>query len=275
LSNPGKMMRSLPLAMLAVLCLCGPALAVDSGLEVQVNPVSAAGREILLYPGGQFLRVVPPLRQPGDTGAPVHLHLPARRARVASAAPRPAPAQPPVERPRPAPAPRVAAAPRPQPQQAAPPAAGPVYGAPPGAAGLFGSLPTISAAPPPPPKTQLASVAPPAAAPGTEGLVKQGVILFAHEADAPADSALDSIRLLAGQLNNSMTRAQSRVELMAYGGNKGDKGSDARRLSLKRALAIRQVLIDSGVSSARIDVHAQGGVDDTGPTDRVDVFVKS
>ena len=108
-----------------------------------------------------------------------------------------------------------------------------------------------------------------------EGLAKQGVILFAHDADAPADSALDSIRMLAGQLNNGMTRTQSRVELMAYGGNKGDKGSDARRLSLKRALAIRQVLIDSGVSSARIDVHAQGGVDDTGPTDRVDVYIKS
>jgi outer membrane protein OmpA-like peptidoglycan-associated protein len=275
LSNPGKMMRSLPLAMLAVLCLgpclVGPALAVDSGFEVQVNPVSATGREVLLYPGGQFMRVVPNLRQPGDTGAAVHLHMPSRRAaRVASAAPRPTPAQPPVERPRPAPAPRVAAAPRPQ---AAAPA--PAYGTPPGAAGLFSSLPTISAAPQP--GTQLASAAPPpaAAAPGSEGLAKQGVILFAHDADAPAESALDSIRLLAGQLNGSMTRAQSRVELMAYGGNKGDKGSDARRLSLKRALAIRQVLIDAGVSSARIDVHAQGGVDDTGPTDRVDVYVKS
>ncbi len=262
-------MRSLPLAMLAVLCLSGPALAVDSGFEVQVNPVSASGREILLYPGGQFMRVVPTLRQPGDTGAAVRLHMPTRRTRVASAAPRPAPAEVPVERPRPAPAPKVAAAPKPQ---AAAPASGPVYGAPPGAAGLFGALPTVSAGPQP--NTQLASAAPPAAT-GAEGLAKQGVILFAHDADAPAETALDSIRLLAGQLNNSMTRAQSRVELMAYGGNKGDKGSDARRLSLKRALAIRQVLIDSGVSSARIDVHAQGGVDDTGPTDRVDVFVKS
>jgi len=273
LSNPGKMMRSFPLAMLAVLCLgpclVGPAQAVDSGFEVQVNPVSVSGREVLLYPGGQFMRVVPKLRQPGDTGAAVRLHMPTRRARTASAAPRPAPAEAPVERPRPAPAPKIAAAaPRPQ---AAPPAQ--AYGTPPGAAGLFSSLPTVSAAPQP--NTQLASAAPPAAAPGTEGLAKQGVILFAHDADAPAESALDSIRLLAGQLNGSMTRTQSRVELMAYGGNKGDKGSDARRLSLKRALAIRQVLIDSGVSSARIDVHAQGGVDDTGPTDRVDVYVKS
>ena len=63
--------------------------------------------------------------------------------------------------------------------------------------------------------------------------------------------------------------------LLAYGGNRGDKGSDARRLSLKRALAIRQVLIDNGVSADRIDVRAMGGVDDTGPADRVDVFVKA
>jgi hypothetical protein len=61
---------------------------------------------------------------------------------------------------------------------------------------------------------------------------------------------------------------------MAYGGNKGDKGSDARRLTLKRALAIRQILIDAGVSSARINVHAQGGVDDSGPADRVDIFIR-
>ena len=58
-------------------------------------------------------------------------------------------------------------------------------------------------------------------------------------------------------------------------GSEGDKGSDARRLSLKRALAIRQVLIDDGVPAERIDVRAMGGVDDTGPADRVDVFVKA
>ena len=45
--------------------------------------------------------------------------------------------------------------------------------------------------------------------------------------------------------------------------------------SLKRALAIRQVLIDDGVSPDRIDVRAMGGVDDTGPTDRVDVYTKA
>ena len=72
-----------------------------------------------------------------------------------------------------------------------------------------------------------------------------------------------------------MTGSGSRIQLLAYGGDKGDKGSDARRLSLKRALAIRQVLIDDGVPSERIDVRAMGGADDGGPADRVDVFIKS
>jgi outer membrane protein OmpA-like peptidoglycan-associated protein len=286
------MMRLPPSAALAVLCLAlsglaGKAWAIDTGLEVQVHPI-APGREVLLYPGGEYMRVVPTLRQPGEPTGPIHLHMPARHGRTASAAPsapvaapaarpRPAPAKV-EERPRPAPAPKVASAPpRPQPPKpapSAPPPATPYVGGP-GAAGLFGSLSTIPAAPPVGAKTASAAPPPAPSAPGGEGLAKQGVILFAHDAAAPADSAMDSIRLLAGQLNNGLTRSQSRVELMAYGGNKGDKGSDARRLSLKRALAIRQVLIDSGVSSARIDVHAQGGVDDTGPTDRVDVYIRS
>ena len=55
------------------------------------------------------------------------------------------------------------------------------------------------------------------------------------------------------------------MQLLAYGGQRGDKSSDARRLSLKRALIVRQLLIDNGVPSERIDVRAMGGVDDNGP----------
>ena len=86
---------------------------------------------------------------------------------------------------------------------------------------------------------------------------------------------LGAIKFLAGDLNAAMTSASSRIQIQAYGGNRGDKGSDARRLSLKRALAVRQVLIDDGVPAERIDVRAMGGVDDTGPADRVNVYVKA
>src|SRR5690242_8852797 len=90
-------------ACLAALPLAGAsAQSVGSGLEVRVNPVSA-GSETLLYPGGQYMRVVPHLREPGETAGPIHLHMPRprpARARVATA-PRPAERQ--AAAPRPAP----------------------------------------------------------------------------------------------------------------------------------------------------------------------------
>ena len=86
---------------------------------------------------------------------------------------------------------------------------------------------------------------------------------------------MGAIKFLAGDLNAAMNSASARVQIQAFGGNRGDKGSDARRLSLKRALAIRQVLIDDGVPAERIDVRAMGGADDSGPADRVDVYVKA
>ncbi|MBA2590475.1 MAG: OmpA family protein, partial [Alphaproteobacteria bacterium] len=110
---------------------------------------------------------------------------------------------------------------------------------------------------------------------GNENLTKRSVILFAKDAPDPAKTALGAIKFLANDLNAAMSSPGARVELQAFGGAKGDKSSDAHRLSLKRALAIRQVLIDDGVSADRIDVRAMGGVDDTGPADRVDVYVRA
>ena len=85
----------------------------------------------------------------------------------------------------------------------------------------------------------------------------------------------DGVKLLAGNLNAALEAGAARIQIEAYGGAPGDKSSDARRLSLKRALAVRQLLIDDGVPSSRIDVRAMGGVDDKGPVDRVDVFVRA
>jgi outer membrane protein OmpA-like peptidoglycan-associated protein len=228
------------------------------------------------------MRVVQPLRQPGETAkdsGAIQLHMPGKSSarapiapatRTVTAAPRPAaPAMAP--RPAPAPAKRVAATPAPAPSASAS-GYNPGYGAlgtPAGsAAGLnLGEPPKQLAKAEPAPKPSTVTVTEP-------GLTKRSVILFAAGAPDPAQSALGSIKFLAGDLNASMTGAGSRIQLLAYGGDKGDKGSDARRLSLKRALAIRQVLIDDGVPAERIDVRAMGGADDGGPADRVDVFVK-
>lgn len=256
------------LAVSACLWLALPATAqtVDSGLEVRVNPYAAGrGSGALLYPDGSYARSLPPLLYPGQRGGPIRLHMPGKR-RIVRSAPRPkklASAAPP-----PAPAPA------PAPHTPAPTIFGGnnlsnVFGGQPQTAPQ--TAPQTTPKPAPKPAPQVASKAPPR--PAESGLNKRSVILFAKDAPDPAEGALGAIKFLAGDLNAAMTTASARVELQAFGGNKGDKGSDARRLSLKRALAIRQVLIDDGVSPDRIDVRAMGGADDSGPADRVDVYV--
>lgn len=258
-------------ALVAGFSLAVPGLSLAQGVvtgqEVQVYPVSPAGT-VLFYPGGEYARTVPALLYPGEKGGPIELHLPSsHRSKVAraEAAPRVVEAKPKPKLPK-----RVASA-APQAQPAPPPQ---VYSNPFGGATdlshVFGNTSPPSPAPAPPPKT-----APAGPTTGNENLTKRSVILFAKDAPDPAQGALGAIKFLASDLNAAMSTPNARVELQAFGGAKGDKGSDARRLSLKRALSIRQVLIDDGVSPDRIDVRAMGGADDTGPADRVDVYVKA
>jgi outer membrane protein OmpA-like peptidoglycan-associated protein len=274
------------LAVAVVFGLAGASAAfgqpVATWQDVQVNPVRPGGGT-LLYPGGEYSRSVPSLLYPGERPGPIRLHMPEpRRSRVASAEPK-AESRPvtprPVEikpAPKPAPAPKVAKAAPPPPRPTAPAPAPDVnpFGGATDLSNVFGNKPqtgpkTASNAPPP------VKTAPAGPTTGNESLTKRSVILFAKDAPDPAKQALGALKFLAGDLNAAMSTPNARVELQAFGGAKGDKGSDARRLSLKRALAIRQVLIEDGVSADRIDVRAMGGVDDTGPTDRVDVYVKA
>jgi outer membrane protein OmpA-like peptidoglycan-associated protein len=252
------MRLSTTLVVAAAFGLAGPAHAqgVDSGLEVRVNPLPPHSSGVLLYPGGEYSRTVSSLLYPGEKGGPIRLHMPGPRHRtvVAKAAPK---AEAP---PKPAPPKRVAKA-EPPPVQTSAPTLNP-FGAQPDLSHVFNNAPPV-------PKT-----APAGPTNGNENLSKRSVILFAKDAPDPAKSALGALKFLAGDLNSAMVTPNARIELQAFGGPKGDKGSDAHRLSLKRALAIRQVLIDDGVAPDRIDVRAMGGVDDTGPADRVDVFVK-
>ena len=263
-----------PLAVAALLGLAAtaPAFAqnVNTGLEISVSSVPPRGGA-LLYPGGEYSRSMPTLLYPGQRSGPIVLRMPTRRT-VARAAPRPqaqaqAQAQPtPAPAPKPEPPRRLASAQPPAPKPApAPSSSAPNIFNTPDLSNVFGNAP--------PPK--VAKTAPAGPSTGKESLSKRSVILFAKDAPDPAASALGALKFLASDLNAAMTSPGARIELQAFGGAKGDKGSDARRLSLKRALSIRQVLIDDGVSADRIDVRAMGGVDDSGPTDRVDVYVKA
>jgi outer membrane protein OmpA-like peptidoglycan-associated protein len=292
-------MRSTPLmAICASLWLASFATAqaqvVVTGQEVRVNPLTARSASVVLYPDTGYSRVVPRLLYPGERNGPIVLRPPGTRRAATRSKPRPPPAEaaaPKPQPPKPQSPERVASAPPPKPQPPKPPPPKPQPAPPPQRqpqqanpylstpdySNVFGQAQPKPAPAPQKPPAQVATAAPPAKpAPSSDsGLVKRSVILFAKDAPDPAEGALSAIKFLATDLNAAMTRPSSRIELQAYGGPKGDKGSDARRLSLKRALAIRQVLIDDGVSADRIDVRAMGGADDTGPLDRVDVFVRA
>ena len=142
---------------------------------------------------------------------------------------------------------------------------------------------TAPAPSPPAPPARVAKATPPPAqtmdfdvpAPLPPGLAKQTQILFAPGAPDPSADAVDAIKGLAGPLNSALVAGTSRIQIVAYGGARGDKSSDARRLSLKRARIIRQLLIDGGVPAERIDVRAMGGATDGAATDRVDIFTKA
>jgi outer membrane protein OmpA-like peptidoglycan-associated protein len=106
------------------------------------------------------------------------------------------------------------------------------------------------------------------------GLAKRSEILFAEGAVDPGPETVTDLRKIAPSLTAAL-KGTARIQLEAFGGAPGDKSSDARRLSLKRALTVRALLIENGVPAERIDVRALGGAEDGGAPDRVDVFLRS
>ena len=64
-----------------------------------------------------------------------------------------------------------------------------------------------------------------------------------------------------------------RMQIQAFAGGGKISASEIRRISLKRALAVRMHLIEEGVRSTRIDVRALGPPLDDGPEDRVDLIL--
>jgi outer membrane protein OmpA-like peptidoglycan-associated protein len=84
----------------------------------------------------------------------------------------------------------------------------------------------------------------------------------------PADEA--AIRSLARSIPAPDANS---VNVVAYAAGKPDDPSTARRLSLSRGLAVRAVLLDSGVPSAQIYVRALGASASDGPADRVELIV--
>ena len=114
-------------------------------------------------------------------------------------------------------------------------------------------------------QTQTASLPP-------EGLPEQMRLMFADGSASLSDGAKQELDRLAQVLEDN---PRQRVQLMAFAEGTEDTASQARRLSLSRALAVRTYLIDQGIRSTRMDVRALGATADQGPLDRVDIVPAS
>ena len=287
--SPRPMNKSLAIFALASALLAATAASAQTqlypGQGITVNPNAIYGR-----PGGDYTGVI-------------HLHMPAPKKRHVAKKAAPSSAQVgdallAAQRDTQASAPPAEAVAPPKPKKvkkqavAAPP---PEESAPEDTGGgiplsLAPEEPHPIQQPKPHKQQKTASVTPPpAAAPSTTDnivaaqqtpgkkstLSKRSEILFPRGATDPGTETINKLRGVASELNTLLGAGAARVQLEAYGGAPGDKSSDARRLSLKRALVIRQILIEDGVPSERIDVRAMGGIDDSGAPDRVDVFVNA
>jgi len=73
------------------------------------------------------------------------------------------------------------------------------------------------------------------------------------------------------RLAAALSRNDARIQLRAFGGDSVERTHAARRLALRRALAVRNYLMEHGIDQERINVRAMGGAADGGPSDRVDV----
>jgi outer membrane protein OmpA-like peptidoglycan-associated protein len=226
---------------------------------------------------------------PDESAAKLVMAEPAKPSQAKPSQAKPKPAPPPkqvaIAKPQPVPPKPQAAPPKPAPKQvaSAKPAPSKPQGLPPApsetdAFVLSGdqssqsaALPPSAPAPAPPPSAQPTRTASVEPGPATE-LSKRSSILFTPGAEEPPPNALEAVKGMTASLTAALWSGTAHIQLEAFGGKPGDKSSDARRLSLKRALIIRQLLIDDGIPSERIVVRAMGGASD-GASDRVDIFV--
>ncbi len=94
-------------------------------------------------------------------------------------------------------------------------------------------------------------------------------------AGASADLNIDTQQKLDAIIRQMIDAPAMRLQLRSYAAGPDGTKSDARRLSLSRALSVREFLMSHGIDSTRVDVRALGSETDTQPLDRVDaVFVR-
>jgi outer membrane protein OmpA-like peptidoglycan-associated protein len=130
------------------------------------------------------------------------------------------------------------------------------------------SAPSVAASVAPPPSAAPAALASASATQvASAGALSR--VLFAPGSADLSDDGRQALTQLATRLGRE---ADSRIQLLAYADGNAENESQARRLSLSRALAVRAYLIDQGIRSTRVNVQALGIKSPGGPPDRVDAM---
>ena len=75
-------------------------------------------------------------------------------------------------------------------------------------------------------------------------------------------------------IENLNNRPSTRIEIKSYAMQVDDTQSGARRISLARALAVRQFLLSQGIKPQRMDLRALGENSNGSPKDRIDITLK-
>ncbi|WP_051340254.1 OmpA family protein [Azospirillum halopraeferens] len=252
-SKPSAGRRAARLALAVGVLLAGLAGPASAQVNVTVTRPAAPGSGAPLSLENAVPLAVPP---PPPVRAPRPIAAPPR-----FVAPTPIEAPPPPEvaalPPVPPPALPAGAPPLPPPREA--PSA-------PEPAPDVAVAPVEPARPQPPAQdTQTAALPPPpAAVPAMEdfSVVYAGAVTALPE-DAEALVETAAARLRADE--------RLRLQLRSYAEAGAETERDARRMSLERALALRERLAAHGVRSTRVDIRALGATAPDGPPDRIDV----
>ena len=269
--------------------LGSPSVEVDLSVLDELGPPLPLPQLLMPGLGGTTVRSIvlqPPLMVPSGQAVAGPAPAPPPPAELSVPAPPPSPVtgeQPaePVASAVPAPPPPAelsVPAPPPSPvtgEQPAEPVASAVPAPPPEEAQVIeAEAPAIPAPPPPPEMLEETPSAPQIAerTPAAQPLMEEQALRIAFDLDSAnlPEAAKADLKALATRL---VKEENLRVQLLAYASSTEQGASQARRLSLSRALAVRSYLIEQGVSSTRMDVRALGDKSEETPADRVDLVL--
>jgi outer membrane protein OmpA-like peptidoglycan-associated protein len=136
--------------------------------------------------------------------------------------------------------------------------------------------PTVALAPaaPPPPTDQAAPPPPPPISDSaTTAATKVGAGLRVTFGAAEADLSPASAEAIRNIVQTAPAGDGTTFDVVGYAAGTPEDPSTARRLSLSRALAVRNALMADGVTSSRIYVRALGATGGDEAPDRVDLAV--